>query len=70
MFSFVDPNTDNSQSALRVLTTWMPEAVVPAVSPDGDDVFKDLKKAAAILYQPDGWRRLAMKTFMPAYASV
>lgn len=37
-------NADESQSALRVQTTWIPEAIVPAVSPDGDEVFKSLPK--------------------------
>jgi hypothetical protein len=35
-------NENDSQSALRVMTTWIPEAVVPAVSPDGDAVFGNL----------------------------
>jgi len=35
-------NESDSQSALRVMTNWIPEAVVPAVSPDGDAVFSGL----------------------------
>ncbi len=29
-------------SASQILTTWLPEAAVPAVSPDGDSVFREL----------------------------
>jgi hypothetical protein len=37
-------NAGDSQSALRVMTSWIPEAIVPAVSPDGDAVFRSLAK--------------------------
>lgn len=34
-------SSDNN-SASRVMTTWLPEAIVSAVSPDGDAVFKNI----------------------------
>lgn len=35
-------SSSDGQSATRVMTTWLPEAIVPAVTPDGDEVFKTL----------------------------
>jgi hypothetical protein len=32
----------DGRTAARVMTTWLPEAIVQAVSPEGDSVFKDL----------------------------
>lgn len=40
-------NENDLQSASRVMTTWIPEAIVPAVSPDGDPVFGSLVKDGA-----------------------
>jgi hypothetical protein len=37
-------DAEDPHTAIRVSTTWLPEAMVPAVSPDGDEVFKNLGK--------------------------
>lgn len=38
-------DANDRRAAARVTTSWLPEAVVPAVSPDGDEVFNGLSKA-------------------------
>lgn len=35
-------SSPQDHTASRVMTTWLPEAIVSAVSPDGDDVFKEV----------------------------